>query len=206
MQNSLASELEQRRRIGLFGGTFDPIHIGHLVMAAEAREALDLDEIRMEVAGDPWQKSNNRQVTSAEVRFAMVEAAVGNRSWLTASRIEIDRGGPTYTIDTVQHFLEVGCDVTVLVGVDAANGLATWHRISELVKLCRFAVLSRPGAVLGQLPSGCDFSVVDSTQMNVASADLRSKVARGTSIDFVVPDPVIQIIRRESLYGGLTHD
>ena len=175
-------------------------------MANQAREVLDLDEVVMMVAGDPWQKTGARAVTSAEIRFDMVQAAVGDRSWLRASRLEIDREGPTYTIDTVEVLRAQGCEVTVIVGTDAANGLSTWHRIFELVALCSFAVVGRPGLALGPMPRGSDYSVVDTMPIDAASATLRSAVAAGHSIEFLVPDPVIQIIQRESLYGWVSHD
>ena len=135
-------------RLGLLGGTFDPVHIGHLVAALEARQALHLDRVLMVVANDPWQKSTTRGITPAEDRYAVVCAAVEGVEGVEASRIDLDRGGPSYMVDTVRQLrAEPGADLEVflLVGADVAAGLDTWHRVDELRPSVRLVVIERGG-------------------------------------------------------------
>src|SRR5580704_8367478 len=121
-------------RIGIFGGTFDPVHVGHLVAATWAREALGLDRVLMVVANVPWQKAGRRVVSAAEHRFRMVQAAVAGVAGLEVSRLEIDRGGPSYTVDTVGELLATTPSARpyVIVGADVATELETWQRVAEL--------------------------------------------------------------------------
>ena len=134
-------------RIGVFGGTFDPIHTAHLELAEVVRVALRLDQMLLVVANRPWQKEGERPLTPAEDRFAMVEAAVAGWPGLVASRIEIDRGGPTYTIDTVRQLLadHPATEVVLVVGSDVVAGLPTWHDEAALSDLVTLAVVGRPG-------------------------------------------------------------
>jgi nicotinate-nucleotide adenylyltransferase len=193
-------------RVGLFGGTFDPIHVGHLVAAVNARHALDLDRVVMVVANVPWQKAGVRAVTSAEDRFSLVQAAVGDVPGLEAGRQEIDRGGNSYTADTLAdwHRDRPADELFLIVGWDAASELATWERWQEVQGLASLVVVNRPGA--GR-PRGLDdegWRVVEVTVPNleISSTDLRARAASGRPLEYLVPAAAVHFIRAHRLYSG----
>lgn len=190
-------------RIGLFGGTFDPPHVGHLVTAVNVRHALDLDMVILMVAGDPWQKSGSRDVTSAADRFAMVEAAVSDVEGLAAGRDEIDRGGPSYTADTLMGLAarHAGAQLFTIVGDDAAAGLATWTRVEQVVQLSQLVVVDRPGVAV-ELPQQFNWLRVESPRLEVSSTDLRSRCSDGRPLDYLVTEPVLHVIEQRGLYGS----
>lgn len=190
-------------RIGLFGGTFDPPHVGHLVTAVNVRHALDLDMVILMVAGDPWQKSGSRDVTSAADRFAMVEAAVSDVEGLVAGRDEIDRGGPSYTADTLMGLAarHAGAQLFTIVGDDAAAGLATWTRVEQVVQLSQLVVVDRPGVAV-ELPQQFNWLRVESPRLEVSSTDLRSRCSDGRPLDYLVTEPVLHVIEQRGLYGS----
>lgn len=203
---SMSSPGPRGRRIGLLGGTFDPPHVGHLVTAVRVREALALDVVLLVVANEPWQKVGSREVTAAPQRLEMVRAAVRGEPGLEASDVEIRRGGPSYTVDTLEELRsgEPGCSLVVVLGSDAAARMRTWHRADELGGLCELAVVDRPGAdpvIEGQLPAGLTASHVDVPRLEVSSTDLRARAASGRSLRYLVPDAVISLIREGDLYG-----
>ena len=138
---------QMAERIGIFGGTFDPIHVGHLVAAVNARHDLGLDRVVLMVANVPWQKAGARKVTPAEDRFEMVKAAVGGVAGVEASRMEIDRGGPSYTADTIAEMaaLHPEAELFVIVGWDVSAELGTWERLNEVRDLASLVVVNRPG-------------------------------------------------------------
>ncbi|MHB1518871.1 MAG: nicotinate-nucleotide adenylyltransferase [Acidimicrobiales bacterium] len=189
--------------IGIFGGTFDPIHFGHLGAAATVRLSLGLDRMILVVANEPWQKVGERALTPAEDRYAMVEAAVADRPGLVPSRIEIDRGGPSYTIDTVLAIKaeEPGAAVTLVVGSDVADGLDAWHRSGVLRDEVTVAVVDRPGPAAGMAPEGWRVVRVPVPAFDVSSTELRSWLERGRSVDGLVPGPVIRCIGERGLYA-----
>jgi nicotinate-nucleotide adenylyltransferase len=135
-------------RIGVLGGTFDPIHVGHLVAAVNARHSLDLDRVILMVANLPWQKIGGRPVSSAEDRLAVVEAAVGDVPGLEAGRLEIDRGGESYTADTLADLAgrHPGAELFLIVGWDVASQLTSWERWEAIQGLATLVVVNRPGA------------------------------------------------------------
>ena len=137
-----------RPRLGLFGGTFDPPHVGHLVTAVNVRYELGLDRVLLEVANRPWQKEGSRDISPAEDRFALVAAAVHSVDGLEASRIEIERGGKSFTADTLAELSRrhPGAELFTIVGSDAAAGLLTWERFDEVVALSQLVVVERPGS------------------------------------------------------------
>ena len=192
------------QRIGVFGGTFDPIHVGHLVAAVNVRHALGLDRVLLVVANVPWQKSGTRSITPAEDRLAMVEAAVSGVRGLEASRIEIDRGGVSYTADTLE---EVGADnpgaeLFCVVGADVADELATWERSDVIARLSSLVIVNRPGAPLpGSLPGWRVLEVVIPA-LEVSSTDLRARASDGRPLDYLVPDAAVHSIRARGLYAG----
>lgn len=189
------------KRVGLLGGTFDPPHLGHLVVAVEALEQLGLDEVRLVVANDPWQKSDDRRVTPAGARLRLVELAVQGLDGVVASDVEITRGGATYTIDTLERLdaTEPGTEWSVILGADAAAGLETWHRAEELRTSTTFVVVNR-GDDERDVPVGWRSSRITIPGIDVSSTLLRRRVADGVGIRLLTPEPVIADIEQRGLY------
>ena len=190
-------------RIGLFGGTFDPPHVGHLVTAVNVRHALNLDIVILMVANDPWQKSGARDVTTAEDRFAMVEAAVSVVDGVVAGRDEIDRGGPSYTADTLMALAEKhpGAELFTIVGDDAAAGLTSWTRVDQVAQYSQLVEVDRPGVAV-ELPTQFNWLRVESPRLEVSSTDLRSRFSDGRPLDYLVTEPVLRMIEERGLYGS----
>ena len=189
-------------RLGIFGGTFDPPHVGHLVTAVNVRYELSLDRVLLVVADQPWQKVGTRDISSAEDRFAMVEAAVGDVDGLEASRIELDRGGMSYTADTLSELLadDPALDPYVILGSDAAVGLPGWERAEEVRALSTIVVVERPGSGEGQPPPGWSWVRVEVPRLEVSSTDLRARVVEGRPLDYLLSGAVIETIERRGLY------
>jgi nicotinate-nucleotide adenylyltransferase len=205
-------ESPDRRRIGLLGGTFDPPHIGHLVAALHVRHQLGLDEVRLVVANEPWQKVGTRSISPAPDRLAMVRAAVAGLEGIDASDMEIRRGGSTYTVDTVHALLaeEPSADLHVVVGADAAAGLPTWKDIDEVRRWARLVVVTRPGVVpsadgddvLAALRADDRVAWVEIPRLDIESNDIRARFGDGRPVEFLVPPGVASVIRERALYGG----
>jgi nicotinate-nucleotide adenylyltransferase len=195
------SRSSSRRRVGLFGGTFDPPHVGHLVTAVNVRHELRLDLVLLEVANRPWQKEGLRRISSAEDRFALVAAAVEGVPGLQASRMEIDRGGVSYTADTLAELgrRDEEAELFTIVGSDAAAALLTWERYDEVADRSRLVVVERPGSS-GVLPGEVSWLRVVVPHLEVSSTDLRARVADGRPLDYLVPEDVLAEIRRRGLY------
>lgn len=196
------------RRIGVLGGTFDPVHIGHLVAASEVRWRLRLELVLLVVAAEPWQKIGTRPITPAADRLAVVEAAVAGVTGLQASSIEIDRGGPTYTADTLAE-LRAGdpdAEVFLVVGADVAALVHTWERPDEVRRLATLVVVGRPGAASNAIETlsgqGWRVEEVAIPALEVSSTDLRARLAEGRPIDFLVPDAAIRELERRGRYSG----
>ncbi len=194
-------------RLGVLGGTFDPVHVGHLAAAVNARAALGLDRVLLVVAHQPWQKAG--RPTPAEDRLAMVEAAVAGRPGLEASRMEIDRGGDTYTADTLEqlHAEDPDRELFLVVGSDVAADLDTWDRPDVVARLATLVVVGRAGAADARArPLGPEWRVehVDMPPLDISSSDLRDRHRRGLPLDFLVPDAVITVVRQRGLYAGGT--
>lgn len=189
------------RRIGLFGGTFDPPHVGHLVTAVNVRHALDLDVVVLMVANVPWQKEGQRSITPAADRLAMVEAAVADVSGLEAGRLEIDLGGPSFTADTLRAMADdqPGATMFTIVGDDAAAGLTTWERYHDVIARSTMVVVDRPGDPV-QLPGDIDWIHVEVPRLEVSSTDLRARFTDGRPLDYLVTDPVLDVIAQRRLY------
>jgi nicotinate-nucleotide adenylyltransferase len=191
-------------RIGIFGGTFDPVHIGHLVAALEARQALQLDRVLLTVANDPWQKSGLRSLTPAEDRFAVVAAAVEGIDGLEASRLELDRGGESLTADTVGELARAhpGATLFLVVGADVAAELSTWKRVEELVAAVELVVVERGGVTGPPHPPGWRVRRLRIPQLEISSSDLRRRLAEGRNVEFLIPEPAIRCIRSRGLYAS----
>lgn len=190
-------------RIGVLGGTFDPVHVGHLVTAVNVGHELDLELVLLVVANDPWQKAGTVS-TPASDRLAMVSAAVAGVPGLEACDLELRRGGPSYTADTIAELAveHPGAELHLILGSDAAGGLDTWEREDEVREGVRLVVVARPGAEAARPPPGWSHVVVEVPRLEVSSTDLRARVAEGRPLDWLVPGGVVEVIRERRLYGA----
>lgn len=190
-------------RLGILGGTFDPVHVAHLAAAAAARDQLELARVLVVVAGDPWQKKG-RVCAPAESRFEMVAGAIEGVDRLEASRLEIDRAGPTYTVDTVDALRDQmpDCELFLIVGSDVAASIDGWHRADALRAAVTLALVDREDVAPSTAPPGWRTVRVHMPRLDVSSTDLRRRIAAGESVDFLVPPPAARIIRSRGLYTG----
>lgn len=193
-------------RVGVLGGTFDPVHIAHLRLAEEAREALDLDEVLFVPAGDPWRKSEHA-ITAAAHRLAMLELAVAGNDDFAISEIELRREGPSYTADTLEALAGERLDdeFWFIVGADALSDLPNWHEPARIVAHARLAVAPREAqdANVAALTIPGISERIDTFSMpelDVSSTDIRARVAAGRSIRYLVPDAVGAYITERRLY------
>jgi nicotinate-nucleotide adenylyltransferase len=190
-------------RLGILGGTFDPPHVGHLVAAVNVRHSLSLDRVLLVVANKPWQKAGLRDVSPAADRLAMVEAAVGDVPGVEASSIEIDRGGVSFTADTLAslHKADPDAELFLVVGADVAAELQTWDRWQEVRQMAGLAVVNRPGSDPPQGLDGWRLHTVEIPALDISSTDLRARVADGRPLDYLVPPGAIRCIRERGLYA-----
>jgi nicotinate-nucleotide adenylyltransferase len=190
-----------RKRIGLYGGTFDPIHIGHLVTGLSVRHALGLDEVRFVVANQPWQKAD-RDLTSAQLRLEMVAASVAGVEGAEACDIELELGGTSYTARTLAALAErePRASFWLVVGGDQAANLDTWREVDEIKRLATLVVVDRPGSVGCVPPDGFRYVRVDVPLLEVSSSLVRERVASGGPIRWLVPDAVLPLIEHHRLY------
>ena len=185
------------------GGTFDPVHTGHLVAAVNARHALALDRVLLVVANAPWQKSG-RQITPAVDRLAMVEAAVAGTEGVEASGIEIDRGGESYTADTLEQLVAENPkrELFLVVGADVAADLGTWRRTDVVARLATLIVVSRAGSPPVDVGPPWRVEHVAIPALDISSSDLRDRAADGRPLDHLIPLAAIHCIRERGLYAG----
>lgn len=188
-------------RIGIFGGTFDPPHVGHLVAASDALAALALDVVLLVVANDPWQKLGEREISPAADRLAMVEAAVSDAEGLVASALEIERGGLSYTADTLESLRDQDpeAELFVILGNDAAAGFATWERHEEVAASAHLVVVDRPGTPT-PMGDGFAWTRIEIPELEISSTELRDRVAAGRSVRYLTTAPVVTCIRERGLY------
>lgn len=195
-------------RLGVLGGTFDPPHVGHLVLADRAREQLDLARILWVPAGDPWRKAG-RALSAAEHRAAMVSLAIEGEPAFELSRAEIEREGPTYSVDTLRalHGQYPGAELVFLLGADALRDLPHWHEPAELIELARLGVAARGDDLMstsdieGLLPGLAEHVLwVDMPRLDISSTELRERAAAGKSLRYLVPHAVETYIRKQGLY------
>jgi nicotinate-nucleotide adenylyltransferase len=188
-------------RIGVFGGTFDPVHVGHVVAAVEARRALGLDRVLLVVAGDPWQK-RGLVVARAADRLAMVEAAVEGIEGLEASALEVERPGPTYTADTLEALTAPQRELFLVVGADVAATLSTWTGVERIPDLATLVVVERAGASPAvELGPPWRVERLAIPQLDVSSTELRARAARGWPLDGFVPPGAVRVVRERGLYN-----
>jgi nicotinate-nucleotide adenylyltransferase len=190
-------------RLGVMGGTFDPIHNGHLVAASEVAAALNLDQVVFVPTGDSWQKQG---VTGGEHRYLMTVIATAANPRFMVSRVDIDRDKPTYTVDTLNDLKAKYPDAELffITGSDAIAQILAWHEVEKLWKLAHFVAVSRPGHVLEvpEVPAGT-FTSVEVPALSISSTDCRERVAKGDPIWYLVPDGVVQYIGKHELYREL---
>jgi nicotinate-nucleotide adenylyltransferase len=193
------------RRIGVLGGTFDPIHLGHLVAASEALHAFELDQVVFVPAGRPWQKTS---YSDGEDRFMMVTLAVAAHPRFTASRVELDRRGPTYTVDTLaamRGFWGEDTKLFFITGADSAAGIRTWHDPERLLSIAEVVAVTRTGADARAVEAGDDLpriGILEMPLIDVSGTDIRARVRAGRPIDFLVPPEVVAYIKEHGLYAG----
>src|SRR3954447_12958118 len=200
---SAARTDQARRRIGVMGGTFDPIHHGHLVAASEVAGRFTLDEVVFVPTGQPWQKSDT-EVSPPEDRYLMTVIATASNPRFSVSRVDIDRSGPTYTIDTLHDLRErfgLTTELFFITGADALAQIVGWHRSDELFELAHFVGVTRPGHHLADpgFPEG-RVTLVEVPALAISSSDCRSRVERGEPIWYLVPDGIVQYIAKRRLY------
>ncbi len=187
--------------MGVFGGTFDPIHVAHVVAAVEVRRALGLDRVLLVPAGDPWQKRGLVWAPAAD-RMAMVEAAVEGIDGLGVCPIEVERTGPSYTADTLEALSGPDRELFLVVGADVAATLSTWTGVERIPDLATLVVVDRAGAGDGFSPPGrWRVEHVAIPQLDVSSTELRARAARGWPLDGLVPPGVVRVIRERNLYN-----
>jgi nicotinate-nucleotide adenylyltransferase len=194
--------MTDKRRIGVMGGTFDPIHHGHLVAASEVQAQFELDEVIFVPAGQPWQKSE-LNVSPAEDRYLMTVIATASNPRFSVSRVDIDRHGPTYTADTLSDLADRFPDAELffITGADALSQIVSWKRIDELFDRAHLIGVTRPGFRLDghHLPEGA-VSLVEVPAMAISSTTCRDRVCAGLPVWYLVPDGVVQYISKRGLY------
>ena len=191
----------RRRRIGIMGGTFDPIHHGHLVAASEVQSRFDLDEVVFVPTGQPWQKG---AVSPAEDRYLMTVIATASNPRFHVSRADIDRDGPTYTVDTLRDLNAVygpDADLFFITGADALERILSWKDALEMLSLAHFIGVTRPGFELSAAHLPADtVTLVEVPAMAISSSDCRARVAKRQPVWYLVPDGVVQYIAKRHLY------
>ena len=196
--------VERRPRIGVMGGTFDPIHHGHLVAASEVQQTFDLDEVVFVPTGRPWMKA---EVSEAEHRYLMTVIATASNPRFTVSRVDVDREGATYTIDTLRDLRaqRPDSDLFFITGADAVAQIVQWKDLDELWDLAHFVAVSRPGHALDirALPEA-GVSSLEVPALAISSTECRERVARGFPVWYLVPDGVVQYISKHHLYRSTT--
>lgn len=184
------------------GGTFDPIHHGHLVAASEVADLFELDEVIFVPTGQPWQK-RDRHVTAAEDRYLMTVIATAANPRFSVSRVDIDRGGPTYTKDTLRDLARQNPDTDLffITGADALASIASWHRSEELLGLAHFVGVTRPGHPLVDpgMPEGT-VTLMEIPALAISSSDCRARASRGEPIRYLVPEGVVEYAAKRGLY------
>lgn len=192
-----------RLRLGVMGGTFDPIHNGHLVAASEVAAAFHLDEVLFVPTGQPWQKG---EVSATSDRYLMTEIATAANPRFKVSTVDIDRDGPTYTVDTLRDLNAAypDADLFFITGADAVTSIAGWKDTEELWGLAQFVAVTRPGHKLDlpEAPEGA-IQVLEIPALAISSTDIRDRVETGKPIWYLVPDGIVQYIAKHGLYGGV---
>lgn len=203
--------MSKQNRVGIMGGTFDPIHYGHLVTAEAARIYFNLDEVIFTPAGNPPHKKNY-VVTPAEHRYLMTALAINGNPFFKVSRVEVDRSGYTYTVDTLRYFANYfGKDVSLyfITGADAVLDILTWKDVDEVMNFCTFIAATRPGYPKAKLEQKLkeikrlynrEVFPLEVTGMDISSTEIRRRVRKGLSIKYLLPESVELYIKKHNLY------
>ncbi|HVE76433.1 MAG TPA: nicotinate-nucleotide adenylyltransferase [Actinomycetota bacterium] len=194
--------VQEHRRIGILGGTFDPIHVGHLMLAEEARVQFGLEEVVFIPAGTPWQKG---EATDAEDRYMMTLLGTADNLNFSVSRIDIDRSGPTYTLDTLQElnaFYEGSAELYFITGADTIREVFTWKEPEKVLQAARFVTAARPGFDLGDPALLAErVTLMNAPVMDISSTDIRRRISEGIAFRYLVPERVAQYIFGRGLYS-----
>jgi nicotinate-nucleotide adenylyltransferase len=196
--------VSERKRLGVMGGTFDPIHHGHLVAASEVQFWFHLDEVVFVPTGQPWQKSDQK-VSPAEDRYLMTVIATASNPRFSVSRVDIDRPGPTYAVDTLRDLRSLrgpGWEMYFITGADALEQILSWRDLDELFELAHFVGCTRPGHTLSDagLPEG-KVTLVEVPALAISSTECRQRISDGEPIWYLVPDGIVQYITKRQLYA-----
>jgi len=213
MEASLIESIGSGARLGIMGGTFDPVHYGHLVAAETARNELRLDNVLFIPAGDPPHKIE-RKITDSELRFQMVETAIRSNEYFKISRMEIDRLGPTYTIDTLRELHEYfpEQELYFITGTDALKEIISWRNSEEIIKLARIIGASRPGydcsdflqRIFQKYPLARERILeLEIPALAISSTDIRERVGRNKSVRYLLPEKVRLFIRENQMYQNM---
>ena len=197
-------------KIGVLGGTFDPIHNGHLAVAEEVRKRLNLDRVLFVPTGHPWMKIG-REISSAEHRVGMMRLAIADKPYYSLSTIEIEREGPSYTFDTLAELwarLEAGDELYFIVGWDSLAELPQWKEAARIIRLCKLVAVPRPGyphpdleLLEASIPGLSERVIIlDKPEVDISASEIRERVAKGLSISGLVTEAVERYIREEGLY------
>ena len=194
------------RKIGVMGGTFDPIHLGHLMIAEAVWNEYRLDKILFIPSANPPHKDN--VLTSAKHRFNMTLLATCSNPHFEVSSIEMERTGPSYTVDTIKELRRLygeSAELYFIIGADSIKELPTWHNINELLTLCHFVATRRPGyapdlTVIEQRYKDADIHILETPELEISSTDIRRRIKKGYSIQYITTEQVEQYIRKEGLY------
>ena len=190
-------------RIGVLGGTFDPIHMGHLAIAEQARDRLELEEVCFVPAGTPWMKAG-QALSSAQDRLCMVRKAVEENPFFRVSTVELDRSGPSYTVETLRELQEdYGPDARLffILGTDAFARFGEWKEPEMVLSLATLVVVDRPGSTPSEDVGG-NIERIEGVHLDISARDIRRRVAEGASIRYLVPEPVERHIYARGLYTG----
>lgn len=186
-------------RVGVFGGTFDPVHVGHIVAAVDVRAALQLDRVLLVPAGDPWQK-RGRVVAPAEDRVRMAALACRDIPGVEVSRVEVDREGASVTADTLEALTAPDRELFLVLGADAAANMPTWRRLDDTRPLATVVVIERAGEHADPPGPGWRWEHVSIPRLDVASSDLRDRLAAGRPVHGLVPPAVVRYLQEHDLY------
>lgn len=196
-------------RVGLFGGTFDPIHRAHLEVARQSLIQMDLDKVILIPSKHPPHK-DEKGLTGAELRYRMVELAIEGREAMEVSSVEIEREGPSYTVDTLKEMEKIFDEIMFIVGADNLINIKTWKQPEELLQMCPFVVAPRGGVLKkdfkDEIFEGKDLRFLDMSEISLSSTEIRERIADEQAVDGLVPGKVLDLIEEKGLYRAISEE